>query len=179
MGRSTWPRRRIPVERAGARRSWRNDAAPWAAVAGGDGRHRRSRALEPLRPCRRRAVRSAAQRQGPPGHALFLRSYGWASLRDEHVIIAGNRLRQLGVIVGVFKPTDDDPELGVPIRRRAGRWPRAPSPRHWRRWTRVGPYVKIISLDKKDLQALPTFKAADGAFLAPNDTICLGVDAKY
>lgn len=100
------------------------------------------------------------------------------SLRDEHVIMAGNRLRQLGVIVGVFKPTDDDPELVFRYGGVLGLGARTVAP-PLEEVDAVGPYLKIISLDKKDLQALPTFKPADGAFLAPNDTICLGVDRKY
>ena len=177
MGRSTWPRRRIPVERA----------AP-----DGHGAMTPLRGLLLLGAMAATAAAAPSNRCAHVGGVLsapllsvkdrqdmrFPQVVRVGSLRDEHVIMAGNRLRQLGVIVGVFKPTDDDPELVFQYGGVLGVGARTIAP-PLAEVDSVGPYVKIISLDKKDLQALPTFKAADGAFLAPNDTICLGVDRKY
>jgi hypothetical protein len=95
------------------------------------------------------------------------------------VIAAGGRYKKLGDIIGVFQPKDDDPVLvfryGAGLFGRGGRLI-APSLQDV---SLVGPMVKIADLSASDLAKMPTFKAENGGFLKPNDTVKIGVDKKY
>jgi hypothetical protein len=95
------------------------------------------------------------------------------------VIATGGRYKKLGDIVGVFQPNDDDPVLvfryGAGLFGHGGRLI-APSLQDL---SLVGPMVKIADLSQSDLAKMPTFKAANGAFLKPDDTVKIGVDKKY
>jgi hypothetical protein len=100
------------------------------------------------------------------------------SLKGEPVIEAGERLKRLGVVVGVFGPSDGGLELVF----RYGGWfglgGRVIAPA-LEEVSLVGPMVKINDLDKMDLAALPTFDGSGGAFLTADQTIRMGVDRKY
>ncbi len=100
------------------------------------------------------------------------------SLKGEHVIQAGSRLRQLGTVVGVFRSGDDDLSLVFRYGGVFGIGARTIAP-DLDDVDLVGPYLKIIDLDAEDLQKLPTFTGAGGAFLKPDESIRLGVDRKY
>jgi hypothetical protein len=100
------------------------------------------------------------------------------SLSGEKVIEAGSNLRKLGVVVGVFQPKDGDLELVFRYGGVFGLGARTIAP-SIDEVSLVGPMVKINDLDKKDLEALPTFTGAEGKFLAPNEVIRMGIDRKY
>ena len=100
------------------------------------------------------------------------------ALRGEHVISAGNRLKQLGTVVGVFRTGDDDLHLVFRYGGVFGYGARTIAP-DLDDVDLVGPYVKVIDLDAKDLAKLPTFDGRGGAFLGANEVIRLGVDRKY
>jgi hypothetical protein len=100
------------------------------------------------------------------------------SLSGEKVIEAGSNLRKLGVVVGVFQPKDGDLELVFRYGGVFGLGARTIAP-SIDEVSLVGPMVKINDLDKKDLEALPTFTGAGGAFLGANDVIRMGIDRKY
>ncbi len=100
------------------------------------------------------------------------------SLKGAHVIMPGDHLSELGVVVGVFKPSDDDPQLVFRYRSVFGVGGRVIAP-GLDDVDLVGPYVKVVDLNAKDLHDLPTFTGAGGAFLGADETICLGVDRKY
>ena len=100
------------------------------------------------------------------------------SLKGEHVIMPGDHLAELGVVVGVFKPSDHDPQLVFRYHSVFGQGGRLIAP-DLDEVDLVGPYVKVISLNATDLHDLPTFTGAGGGFLGPDETICLGVDRKY
>ena len=100
------------------------------------------------------------------------------SLKGEHVILHGDRLSKLGVVVGVFKPEAGASRL---VFRHGGVFGHGGQvfALDLNEVDLVGPYVKLIRLDAKALHDLPAFTGAGGAFLRPDDTICLGVDRKY
>ncbi len=100
------------------------------------------------------------------------------SLRGEHVIQPGNRLRQLGTVVGVFRTGDDDLHLVFRYGGLLGYGARTIAP-DLDDVDLVGPYVKVVDLDAQDLAKLPTFTGKGGAFLGPDEVIRLGVDRKY
>ena len=99
-------------------------------------------------------------------------------LRGEQVIQAGERQQKLGRIVGVFRPNAGDLQVvfryaglfGYGAREVAEPLPSA---------SLVGPLVKFDALDRRKLAALPTFTDRDGAFLATNAVIRMGVARKY
>jgi hypothetical protein len=99
-------------------------------------------------------------------------------LKGEDVVEAGARHRKLGVVVGVFRAADGQLEMVFRYGGVFGFGARTIAP-ELEEVDLVGPMVKIIDLDRKDLAALPTFTGADGAFLPPNAVIRLGVDRKY
>lgn len=99
-------------------------------------------------------------------------------LAGRHVISGGNRLRQIGTVVGVFRSGDDDLSLVFRYHTIFGLGGRPIAP-DISELDLVGPYLKVIDLDPKDLSSMPTFKPANGAFLKPDDIIRLGVDRKY
>ena len=100
------------------------------------------------------------------------------SLRGEHVIQAGNRMKQIGTVVGVYRSGDDDLAMVIRYGGVFGLGARTIAP-DLDNTDLVGPYVKIVDLDPRDIAKLPTFTAKGGAFLRPDETIRLGVDRKY
>ena len=150
--------------------------------------HRRSRLLA-VGLCLAAAVSSVGQAQvgdGSPDPHLSLKDrqamrfpqpVRVGDLRGEHVIMPGPRLRQVGTVVGVFRSGDDDLALVFRYGGLFGLGARTIAP-DLDDVDLVGPLVKIVDLDCKDLNAMPTFKAVGGAFLGPNEIIRLGVDRK-
>ena len=100
------------------------------------------------------------------------------SLIGEEVVQRGVTHKKLGIVVGVFKDTDDDLELVFRYRAILGFGGRIIAP-PLEELSLVGPMLKINDLDSKDLAALPTFKNTGGSFLAADQTIKMGVDRKY
>ncbi len=99
-------------------------------------------------------------------------------LRGEHVIMAGNRLRQIGTVVGVFRSGDDDLSLVFRYGTIFGFGGR-PIAADISDVYLVGRYVKVIDLDRRALRALPNFAASKGSFPDPREVIRMGVDRKY
>ena len=95
------------------------------------------------------------------------------SLHGEHVISPGNRLRQIGTVVGVFRTDDDDLSMVIRYGGFFGIGARTIAP-DLDNTDLVGPYVKIIDLDPSDIAKLPTFTGKGGAFLASYEVIRLG-----
>ena len=154
-------------------------------------RSRRAHPVAMLALCLAMAAASTPGRaqigDGPPDPKLSLKDRQAArfpqpvrvgALRGEHVIMAGNRLRQIGTVVGVFRSGDDDLSLVFRYKTIFGFGGR-PIATDLDDVDLVGPYVKVIDLDSKDLHARPTFVASKGAFLGPNEVIRMGVDRKY
>ena len=100
------------------------------------------------------------------------------SLRGEHVIQASNRMKQIGTVVGVYRSGDDDLAMVMRYGGVFGLGARTVAP-DLDNTALVGPYVKIVDLDPKEVAKLPTFTGKGGAFLKPDDVIRLGVDRKY
>ena len=136
------------------------------------------------------AASGAARAQigdGPPDPSLTLKQkqdmrfpqpVRVGSLRGEHVIQAGNRMKQVGIVVGVYRSGDDDLAMVMRYGGVFGLGARIVAP-DLDNTALVGPYVKIVDLDPKEVAKLPTFTGKDGAFLKPDETIRLGVDRKY
>jgi hypothetical protein len=94
------------------------------------------------------------------------------------VIQAGGRYKRLGVVVGVYQPQDDDPELIFRYSKGFGQPERLLAP-PLDQVALVGAMVKIVDLDPDELDKMPTFHPADGRFLGANDVVRIGVDKKY
>jgi hypothetical protein len=94
------------------------------------------------------------------------------------VIQTGGRYRRLGVVVGVFQPQDDDPQLVFRYRKGFGQPERLIAP-PLDQVALVGAMVKIADLDLDELDKLPTFQPVNGRFLGANDIVRIGVDKKY
>jgi hypothetical protein len=99
-------------------------------------------------------------------------------LFGEPVIEAGERLKRLGKVVGVFRTTDGALELVFRYGGWLGQGGRLIAP-PLEEVSLVGPMVKINELDRNDLRALPTFGGTGGAMVGANQTIRMGVDRKY
>ena len=100
------------------------------------------------------------------------------SLTGEHVIQAGHNMKQIGTVVGVYRSGDDDLTMVIRYGGVFGLGARTIAP-DLDNTDLVGPYVKIVDLDPKEIAKLPTFIANGGAFLRPDEMIRLGVDRKY
>ena len=134
------------------------------------------------------AAAGAGQAQGPNTHEpaaiqqkqqlRFPQPVRVGTLNTWPVIATGGRYQKLGVIVGVFQPKDDDPVLVFRYGGFLGRGGRIIAP-SLQDVSLVGAMVKIADLSRSDLDKMPTFKAENGAFLGPNDTVMIGVDKKY
>ena len=100
------------------------------------------------------------------------------SLRGEHVIQAGHNMKQVGTVVGVYRSGEDDLVMVMRYGGVFGLGARTIAP-DLDNTDLVGPYVKIVDLDPKEVARLPSFTAKGGAFLRPDEVIRLGVDRKY
>jgi hypothetical protein len=94
------------------------------------------------------------------------------------VIQTGGRYKRLGVVVGVFQPQDDDPQLVFRYRKGFGQPERLIAP-PLDQVALVGAMVKIADLDLDELDKLPTFRPTNGRFLGENEVVRIGVDKKY
>ena len=99
-------------------------------------------------------------------------------LNGRAVIQPGDHMTKLGVVVGVFRPDRGGLKLVFRYGGVFGLDARTIAP-DLVNFDLVGPLVKVVDLDPKTLKTLPTFTAAAGAFLGPNQIIRLGVDRKY
>ena len=136
------------------------------------------------------AASGAARAQvgdGPPDPSLTLKQrqdmrfpqpVRVGSLRGEHVIQAGHNMMQVGTVVGVYRSGDDDLTMVMRYGGFFGLGGRTIAA-DLDNTDLVGPYVKIVDLDPKEIANLPTFTAKGGAFLRPDEVIRLGVDRKY